>query len=130
MYGRTDQEWEQLRRAAEFHLVTLAREQNMCDYTDLNQALTLATGLPGFDYNQESGRAAVGRLLGEISKQSHAEHGIMLSALVTHRGSNNEGAGFYRLAAELGEMPGRPTADQKLKAMSDQVRKAYAHYRR
>ncbi|MFJ6419224.1 hypothetical protein [Paeniglutamicibacter sp. NPDC091659] len=129
MYRRTDLEWEQLHNAAVYHLVTLAREQSRCDYTELNRELTLATGLPGFDYSQGAERAAVGRLLGEISRQSHAEHGIMLSALVTHKGSNDEGAGFYKLAADLGEMPTRPTADQKLQAMSIQVNKVYAHYR-
>lgn len=130
MYGRTDLEWEQLRSAATDHLVTLAREQSYCDYSGLNRALTQATALRGFDYGQESERAAVGRLLGEISRQSHAENGIMLSALVTHKGSNNEGSGFYKLAAELGEMSARPTADQKLEAMSTQMNKVYAYYRR
>jgi hypothetical protein len=41
---------------------------------------------------------------------------MVLSALVTHRGSNDEGAGFYKLAAELKKMPTKPTADQKLEA--------------
>ncbi|WP_417233620.1 hypothetical protein [Arthrobacter sp.] len=130
MYGRTDLEWEQLRSAAMDYLVRLAREQGYCDYSGFNRALTEATALRGFDYNQESERAAVGRLLGEVSRQSHSENGIMLSALVTHKGSNNEGSGFYKLAAELGEMPSKPTADQKLEAMSTQMNKVYTYYRR
>ena len=104
MYRRTDLEWEQLHNAAVYHLVTLAREQNRCDYTELNRELTLATGLPGFDYSQGSERAAVGRLLGEISRQSRRTRDHALGSGHT-KGSNDEGAGFYKLAAELGEMP-------------------------
>lgn len=128
MYGRTELEWEQLRQAAEAFLIETAREEGLTDYTKLNEALTERTQLPGFDYTQESERAAVGRLLGEVSRQSHAEHGIMLSALVTHRGSNNEGAGFYKLAAELKEMPAKPTALEKEKAFVDLVKAVHKHY--
>lgn len=130
MYGRKEIEWEQLRQVAEAFLVAKARERGMATYTDLNRELVEATGLPGFDYSQESERAAVGRLLGEISRGSHAEHGIMLSALVTHQGSNNEGAGFYKLAAELGEMPAKPTAADKDEAFVRLVQAVHDHYAR
>lgn len=130
MYGRTDLEWDQLCKAAEDHLITVALARGMSDYSNLNRELTQTTGLRGFDYSQESERAAIGRMLGEISRASHAENGIMLSALVTHRGSNNEGAGFYKLAAELNEMPARPSADQKLVSVSRLVEKVHAHYSR
>lgn len=128
MYGRTELEWEQLREAAEAFLVAKARERGMTTYTELNRELTSATGLPGFNYAQESERAAVGHLLGEISRRSHAEHGVMLSALVTHQGSNNEGAGFYKLAAALGEMPAKPNAAQKDKAFVRLVNAVHDHY--
>lgn len=130
MYGRTDLEWTQLLRAAEVFLIATARERGMTDYTELNRELIAATGLPGFNYDQESERAAVGRLLGEVSRQSYEEDGIMLSALVTHKGSNNEGAGFYKLAADLGEMPPKPTAEQKLVAFARLVEAVHEHYAR
>lgn len=128
MYGRTELEWEALMAAAEDYLISVAEDRKMSNYGDLNAELVRVTGQRPFDFGQESERAAVGRLLGEISRRSHAEHGIMLSALVTHRNSTNEGAGFYKLAAELGEMPSKPSADQKLMAMVEQVGKVHAHY--
>jgi hypothetical protein len=128
MYGRTELEWEQLRQAAEAFLAAKARERGMTTYTDLNRELTETTGLPGFDYSQESERAAVGRLLGEISRKTYEDHGIMLSALVTHQGSNNEGAGFYKLAADLGVMTARPSAAQKLEAFARLVGAVHDHY--
>ncbi|MFQ6486204.1 hypothetical protein [Brachybacterium epidermidis] len=100
----------------------------MTTYTDMNRELIAATGLPGFTFSQKSERAAVGRLLGEISRQSHAEHRVMLSALVTHQGSNDEGAGFYKLAADLGEMPTKPTSEQKLEAYVRLVRAVHEYY--
>lgn len=128
MYGRTELEWEQLRHAAEAFLISKARERGMTTYTELNRELIETTGLPGFDYSQESERGAVGRLLGVISRKTHAEHGIMLSALVTHQGSNNEGAGFYKLAADLDEMTAKPNAKQKLEAFARLVGAVHDHY--
>lgn len=130
MYGRTELEWEQLRKAAEEFLVLKARGRDLVSYTELNGALADATGLPRFDFSQESDRAAIGHLLGEISRSTHAEHGIMLSALVTHQGSNNEGAGFYKLAADLGEMTAKPNAAQKDEAFVRLVSAVHNHYAR
>lgn len=130
MFGRTELEWGQLRQAAEDHLITVAQERSMTDYSLLNRVLSQVTGLRGFDFSQESERAAIGKMLGEISRASYADHSILLSALVTHRGSNNEGAGFYKLAAELNEMPVRPSEDQKLVAVSRLVAKAHDYYGR
>jgi hypothetical protein len=87
------------------------------------------TGYRPFDYGQEPERAAIGRLLGEISLKTNEQHGVMLSALVTHQGSNDEGAGFYKLAAELGKMPKKPTKGEKLEAfvrLTQEVHQQYA----
>jgi hypothetical protein len=130
VYGRTEDEWDELREAAEYYLVTVARDRGMTDYSTLNRQIAQDTGRRAFDFGQESERAAIGRLLGEISVKTHADHGIMLSALVTHRGSNDEGAGFYKLAAELGRMPAKPTADQKLQAFARLTSEVHQQYAR
>lgn len=112
MFGRTkDDEWEEMRDAAERFLIAVAEDQGMMDYSSLNHAILEQTGHRSFDFEQESGRAAIGRLRGEISVETNRQYGVMLSALVTHRGSNDEGAGFHKLAAELGKMPKKPTKD-------------------
>ncbi|MCC3296825.1 hypothetical protein [Arthrobacter caoxuetaonis] len=129
MFGRTEVEWQQLQQAAETYLTSVARSRGMTDYSQLNRELTRATGQAPFDFSREADRTAVGRLLGEVSRRSHLEHGVMLSALVTHKNSTNEGAGFYKLAAELGVMPPKPTSDQKLQVMIEQVNKVHATYR-
>ena len=54
----------------------------------------------------------------------------MLSALVTYQSSSNEGAGFYKLAAELDEMPAKPTAAQKDEAFVRLVNAVHDHYAR
>jgi hypothetical protein len=130
MYGRTSIEWEGMRDAAERFLETVAKDQGMTDYSSLNRAISEETGCRPFDFGQESERAAVGRLLGEISVKTNDVHGVMLSALVTHRSSNDEGAGFYKLATELGKLPAKPTADQKLEAFVRLTREVHRHYAR
>lgn len=130
MYGRTNDEWEEMRDAAEQFLVSVAESRGMTDYGSLNRAISENTGHRLFDFGQESERAAIGRLLGEISVITNKQHGVMLSALVTHRGSTDEGAGFYKLAAELGKMPSRPTKDEKLQALVHLTNAVHKHYAR
>jgi hypothetical protein len=83
IYGRTSDEWEEMREAAERFLVSIAKNRGMTDYSSLNRAISEQTGYRPFDYGQESERAAIGRLLGEISLKTNEQHGVMLSALVT-----------------------------------------------
>jgi hypothetical protein len=79
MYGRSDDEWEEIRDAAERFLVAIAVDQGTTNYSLLNQAITNETGHRPFDFGQEQERAAIGRLLGEISKKTNAEHGAFCS---------------------------------------------------
>lgn len=130
LYGRTMGEWEEMRDAAERFLISVAENAGMTDYSSLNRAISEQTGLRPFDYGLESDRAAIGRMLGEISVKTNADQGVMLSALVTHRGSNDEGAGFYKLAAELGKMPRKPTEDEKLQALVVLTKEVHLRYAR
>lgn len=130
LYGRTSDEWEEMRDAAEKFLISVAEKAGMTDYSSLNRAISEQTGLKPFDYGLESERAAIGRMLGEISIKSNLNQGVMLSALVTHRHSNDEGAGFYRLAAELGRMPRKPTEDEKLQALVSLTKEVHLFYAR
>jgi len=41
-------------------------------------------------------------LLSEISRQTHAKWGVLLSAVVVHRDDDLPGDGFFQLARELG----------------------------
>ncbi|MEK0154725.1 hypothetical protein [Arthrobacter oryzae] len=128
LYGRAKDEWEEMRDTAESFLITVAEKAGMTDYSSLNRAISEQTGLRPFDYGLESDRAAIGRMLGEISVKTNADHGVIPSALVTHRGSNDEGAGFYKLAAELGKMPRKPTEDEKLQALVRLTKEVHLHY--
>lgn len=130
IYERTGDEWDEMREAAERFLISLAENRGMTDYSNLNRAIAEQTGCRPFDYRQESERAAVGRLLGEISIKTNEQHGVMLSALVTHQGSNDEGGGFYKLAADLGKMPKKPTQDEKLVAFVRLTKEVHQHYSR
>lgn len=129
-YGRHELEWDELRTAAHRYLVELAEDRLLTDYSSLNRRLVDDTGLPPFDFSLDRDRAAIGALLGEIARESYSTSGIMLSALVTHRGGTDEGAGFYRLATALGALPARPSSEQKDAFMSDQIKRSWEAYRR
>ncbi|MFI7481899.1 hypothetical protein ACH9EU_05725 [Kocuria sp. M1R5S2] len=130
MYGRTEDEWEQLRESAVYHLEAAAKSRSTIDYSTLNHQIADETGLPPFDFTKQTGRDAIAQLLAEISEDTHARHGIMLSALVTHKGSANLGGGFYKLASKLGQMPANPTTNQKDEALSRLTAEVHDHYAR
>lgn len=119
-----------MRDAAERFLISVAEKASMTGYSSSNLVISEQTGLKRFDYGLESERAAIGRMLGEISIKTNADQGVMLSALVTHRGSNDEGARFYKVAAELGKMPRKPTEDEKLRALVSLTKEVHLHYAR
>jgi len=52
MYGRSDEEWEQLADSGHDFLVDRARRKDMTNYADLNSAIVLETGLRGFDFER------------------------------------------------------------------------------
>ena len=54
------------------------------------------------DLGTEKDRAALGRLLGEISKETNGEGKGMLSAVVVSKDSYMPTYGFFNLAKELG----------------------------
>ena len=65
------------------------------------------TGIRGFDFEQDSERAAIGHLLGLIVERNRPTTGLLISALVQYLNTNDAGPGFYALAADLGLLPRR-----------------------
>ena len=73
----------------------VARQQKTAHYEDIAPMLRLMMGDP-------ADRVRIGQILGEISKQEHDAGRPMLSAVVTHKGDERPGLGFFGLAQELG----------------------------
>ncbi len=103
--GRSDEEWETLIACGLDFLVEVARRERTTSYTELNAVLVRRTGLWGFDFEQESERAAMGHLLGEIVARNRPSTDLMISALVLYLNENDAGRGFYSLAEDLGVLP-------------------------
>jgi hypothetical protein len=77
----------------------VAGRRSTISYTEFNNDLREETGLSGFDFNTERGRAELGRLLGLIvDRDQKVRPGLMMSALVTQKNGNIPAAGFYNLA--------------------------------
>ncbi len=73
----------------------VARQQKTTHYEDIAPMLGLKMGDP-------ADRVRIGQILGEISKQERHAGRPMLSAVVTHKGDERPGHGFFELAQELG----------------------------
>jgi len=75
MYGRTEHEWQELEQAGWEFLKARAAEHRgdtahdpTVSYSDGNTELAARTGQPAFNFGQPDGRAAMGYLLGRISR--------------------------------------------------------------
>lgn len=98
LYGREESDWEQLEYSGLNFLIERARLERVTSYTEMNQALVQRTGLRRFDFDQESERAAMGYLLGQISEHEYPRTSLLISALVHYLDANDAGPGFYKLA--------------------------------
>ncbi|GII75684.1 hypothetical protein Sru01_06660 [Sphaerisporangium rufum] len=127
-YGRDDLTWDQLTEAGLEVLLECARRGDLIAYGDLNSELERRTGIPGFDFNRPDERAALGHLLWLIVERNRPETGMMISALVIYKGASDPGPGFFGLAADLGLLPRRPSADEKDEFWTKQVTGLHAHY--
>jgi hypothetical protein len=81
-------------------LVELARAQQLTTYSDI-------APLAGLSMEVEQDRERISQLLGEIVLHEVGEGRPMLTAIVVHRGSdNNPGEGFFAIATQLGRFNG------------------------
>lgn len=100
-----DGDWEELVDRAEEILTEVAsrpgagRKRNTTFYSELNEDLE-----EPFDLGSWRGRKGIAVLLAEVSKQSHADRGRMLSAVVLSKSGGMPGQGFFELAREQGWM--------------------------
>jgi hypothetical protein len=128
-YGRSESEWDDLTENGRRFLVEQARMGRTTTYTELNQVLVQRTDLPGFDFDSESERAAIGHLLYRIVEAELPESGHMISAIVIYLNQNDAGPGFYTYAEQLGRLPPRASADERLAFWSSEVAAVHDHYR-
>jgi hypothetical protein len=99
-------EWSQLVATGTDYLAELAEQSEHAEYGQFNDRV--CGGL--FYLGDASERDQLGRLLGDISRASVREYGVMLSALVHHKGNVLDvGKGFFILSADMGRLD--PKAD-------------------
>lgn len=130
MYGRSDEEWARLAAVGKQFLIERAQMRRTTSYTEFNAALVNRTGLPGFEFDRDADRAAVGALLGEISEDAVNEtSGLLISALVQYLDANDAGPGFYALARSKGLPVPATSADRQL-FWAGHVGRLHQHYAR
>ena len=110
MFGHPWQEWFAMRDAAYEFLRRCARDRSTTASGDVWHAVSEALGT-----DLGSHWRKLPHLLGHVSEHSHAESGVLASALVISVPDDQEsgpGAGFFRVAASLGliDRPDAPAA--------------------
>ncbi len=104
------------------HLVQLARAQGLTTYSDI-------APLANLSMDNAEDRERISQLLGEIVLQDVAEGRPMLTALVVHRGKdNNPGEGFFTVAAQLGRFTGTRQQLPRLEFWMSQVKETHAYW--
>lgn len=130
MYGRDEEEWDDLEEVGRAFLIERARLERPTTYTEMNTVLAQRTGHRIFDFSQESERAAMGYLLGRIADLEFDNKGVLISAIVNYLNANDAGHGFYTLAGDKGLLPPGQHRDQQWEFWATHVSKVFAAYQR
>lgn len=134
-YGRTEYEWQELEQAGWDFLRARAAERRQdaahdptVSYSDANLELAARTGQPAFNFSQQADRAAMGYLLGRISRdRSWPVSRLLISALVRYHGEADAGPGFFNLAREVGLIHGSISDLERLEFWLRHVRQIQAY---
>lgn len=103
-------------------LVELARAERLTTYSDI-------APLAGLSMDVDEDRERISQLLGEIVRHEIAADRPMLTAIVVHRGSdNNPGEGFFAIATELNRFNGSRQQMHRLEFWVRQVGEVHAHW--
>jgi hypothetical protein len=128
-YGRTRDEWDQLRATCRQFLVERAQIGRDTSYTELNTVLAQRTTARTFDFDLDSERGALGELLGDVSLLERPTCGHLISAIVLYLNDNSAGSGFYKLAIEVGDLAPTASDDEKFAFWVGEVNAVFEYYR-
>jgi hypothetical protein len=101
------------------YLERLASAGEGIDYGNLMSEFDMSSTIP-------ADRKKIGRLLGKVSRQTWEERGVLLSVLVTRKGSHNPGPGFFDLAEELDDDYESAKSDSAY--VNQQINEVFASY--
>ena len=106
-------------------LIEVARtEPGLTTYSDI-------APLADLSMDRVEDRAEISRILEEILQRESAEGRPLLTALVVHRGEdNNPGEGFFAAAARLGRFGGSRHQMQRLSFWVSEVNAVHEYWRR
>lgn len=96
-------------------LLRLARTAQLAAYSHV-------APLVGLSMDREQDRVEIAQLLGEIATHEQNQDRPMLTALIVHRGNdNNPGEGFFSIAQEFGLFNGHRDPMARLTFWANQV---------
>jgi hypothetical protein len=103
-------------------LLELARAGRLTTYSDI-------APLAGLLMDSDVDRDKISQLLGEILRHEVSEGRPLLTAIVVHRGNdNNPGEGFFAIATELGRFNGSRDSLARLEFWVHQVQEVNTYW--
>lgn len=104
-------------------LIELARQKKL---TTNGESAPLA--VLSMDHDADCDKMST--ILEEIARHEEDEGRPVLTALVVHRGNdNNPGEGFFSIAKKFGRFNGSREPTERLKFWNDQVKKVHSYWR-
>jgi hypothetical protein len=104
-------------------LLELARGERLTTYSDI-------APLAGLSMSDERDRERMSELLGEILRHEVTQGRPLLTAIVVHRGDdNNPGEGFFTIATELGRFSGSRDPLARLEFWVRQIQEVNTYWR-
>ena len=104
-------------------LLELARAERLTTYSDI-------APLAGLSMSNDADRDRISELLGEILTHEVSEGRPLLTAIVVHRGNdNNPGEGFFSVSTELGHFNGSRDPLLRLEFWVRQVQAVNTYWR-
>jgi hypothetical protein len=103
-------------------VLELARAGRLTAYSDI-------APLAGLSMASDADRGRMSELLGEILRHEVSQGRPLLTAIVVHRGDdNNPGEGFFAIATELGRFTGSRDALARLEFWVRQVQDVHGYW--
>ena len=103
-------------------LLRVAQRRGLTTYSDVGPLADLSMDV-------DADRDAISKILEEIARHEEEQRRPMLTAVVVHRGDdNNPGEGFFAIATELGRYGGSRNQLRRLEFWVSTVGEVHAHW--
>ena len=123
LYGYAPAQWDEMVEAGLAYLADVAGRQATTSYSEICAQIFDRAGVRVGPRD-----AALGGLLADVARRSRETKGVILPAVLLSAELGQPGAGFFSYAAEVGLLPKKAKADDKLMFWAGHLKRVYEVY--